>query len=729
MQGQRSAIGSLPDSINFDYGSSSSNVGIDQQICWNNLRNPAESRLSDYRISASASDTFIGSVSEEGQNLRRWNIGESSSSNPQNLAGHDEWMTQSGRSSSMNASAGAGFRLEDQRHEPTNLGSQAGVNLNLGSNQILNGSAFVRSSNSSAISQSHDLNEGHFHQVGDDVDCPNNSKSVGFESKFISSGTSSSDPFASSSGSGGYLVEEDDARPGCSPDGRRLSCKRKTLEGNGGQASNSGSSFPREEGSMWHAVPPPHYDASSNTNVPAQLESSAIISPSEQVNARLGLGMDGGVSADNLHVLNGRGGADSSHRNYRLRMNSSLQPDSVSNNSYLPFLTSGPGHPDTSAVHQPLRFAHPPIDLMSPIPPENAVPLSQSVILRMPTLRRNIQALRWNGAPNLRPGSSSNSVAPGERDTTLPEDLNPRSMPRNIVEHPIFVPPVEARSSPQNPTNWSLGGGNVGFSRNIASSSRTGSGSGSHTSPGPSWASHHRNSPTQYSRRLSEYVRRSLLSGPEIAGQSSNNSQHRSGPAFSQEGILATGSGNQGHAQSYSRSALWVDRQADGVVGIPYSLRALAAAAEGRSRLVSEIRNVLEIMRRGEGLRFEDVMVFDPSVFFGMADIHDQHRDMRLDVDNMSYEELLALEERIGNVCTGLSEETILSRMNQRKYIHTMSDDQAEPEPCCICQEEYNDGEDLGTLDCGHDFHTDCIKQWLAQKNLCPICKTTALAT
>jgi len=31
-------------------------------------------------------------------------------------------------------------------------------------------------------------------------------------------------------------------------------------------------------------------------------------------------------------------------------------------------------------------------------------------------------------------------------------------------------------------------------------------------------------------------------------------------------------------------------------------------------------------------------MVFDPSVFFGMADIHDQHRDMRLDVDNMSYE-------------------------------------------------------------------------------------------
>lgn len=35
---------------------------------------------------------------------------------------------------------------------------------------------------------------------------------------------------------------------------------------------------------------------------------------------------------------------------------------------------------------------------------------------------------------------------------------------------------------------------------------------------------------------------------------------------------------------------------------------------------------------------WQDVMIFDHSVFSGMADIHDRHRDMRLDVDNMSYE-------------------------------------------------------------------------------------------
>lgn len=725
MQGQRSAIGSLPDSINFDYGSSSSNVGIDQQICWNNLRNPAESRLSDYRTSASNSDAYMGSVGQEGQNLRRWSIGESSSSSPPNQVSHDERMTQSGWSPSMNASAGASLRLEGQRYELPNVVPEAGVNLNLSSNHLVNGPAFMRSSNSGPASQNTDINEGQFHRVGDGMDYPSSSKPLGSESKLISSGSSSSDPFASSSGSGGFLMEEDDGRPGCSLDGRRLSCKRKTLEGNGGSSSSSGGCFPRAESGIWHAVPP-RYDAGSNQNVSVAAESSPTISPPEQVNPRLGLGIAGGVSAESFRA------PSSSHRNYRLRINPSVQQDSMSNNnSFLPVPTAVGAHTDIPPVHQPLRFANPPLDLMSPIPPDNLVPQSQSMILRVPSLRRNMQALRWNGVPNLRPGSSSSSALLGERDAALPEDLNPRHAPRSITDHHMLVPPVDARSSAQNPTNWSLGSGNVGIPRNITSSSRIGSSSGSHNSAGPGWVSH-RHPSSQYSRRLSEYVRRSLLStvGSENAGQSSNNSQHRSGPASSQEGgILPPAGGNQVHSQSHSRSGLWLERQGDGAVGIPYFLRALAAGGEGRSRIVSEIRSALDIMRRGEALRVEDFMFLDQSVVFGMVDIHDQHRDLRLDVDNMSYEELLALEERIGNVCTGLSEEMILKRMKQRKYIHTMSDDQTDNEPCCVCQEEYNDGEDLGTLDCGHDFHKECIKQWLAQKNLCPICKTTALAT
>lgn len=48
-------------------------------------------------------------------------------------------------------------------------------------------------------------------------------------------------------------------------------------------------------------------------------------------------------------------------------------------------------------------------------------------------------------------------------------------------------------------------------------------------------------------------------------------------------------------------------------------------------------------------------------------------------------QELLALEERIGNVSTGLSEETILNRLKQKKYSLAVVS-QLEAEPCCICQ-------------------------------------------
>ncbi|KAM1760466.1 hypothetical protein ACFX12_003334 [Malus domestica] len=134
-------------------------------------------------------------------------------------------------------------------------------------------------------------------------------------------------------------------------------------------------------------------------------------------------------------------------------------------------------------------------------------------------------------------------------------------------------------------------------------------------------------------------------------------------------------------------------------------------------------------MRRGENLRAEDYMLLDPFIYHGMAEMHDRHRDMRLDVDNMSYEELLALGERIGDVSTGLSEETIMKCMKQRIFLCISEKSPADLEPCCVCQEAYADEDDIGTLDCGHHFHTSCIKQWLMQKNLCPICKTTALLT
>eukprot|EP00268_Persea_americana_P052441 TRINITY_DN586_c0_g1_i1.p1 TRINITY_DN586_c0_g1~~TRINITY_DN586_c0_g1_i1.p1 ORF type:complete len:552 (-),score=121.26 TRINITY_DN586_c0_g1_i1:210-1865(-) len=136
-------------------------------------------------------------------------------------------------------------------------------------------------------------------------------------------------------------------------------------------------------------------------------------------------------------------------------------------------------------------------------------------------------------------------------------------------------------------------------------------------------------------------------------------------------------------------------------------------------------------------LSSDDVAMLEFSGFYGVGNFIDHHRDMRLDIDDMSYEELLALEERIGDVSTGLSEDTVLSCLKTRNYVPCEASlppgcsagmDMQENGTCIICQVEYEANEKIGILDCGHDYHADCVKQWLMVKNICPICKTSAFS-
>ncbi|KAL6627388.1 hypothetical protein ACP70R_031114 [Stipagrostis hirtigluma subsp. patula] len=120
----------------------------------------------------------------------------------------------------------------------------------------------------------------------------------------------------------------------------------------------------------------------------------------------------------------------------------------------------------------------------------------------------------------------------------------------------------------------------------------------------------------------------------------------------------------------------------------------------------------------------ERFMMLDRLVFYEPREAADPHREMRLDIDNMSYEDLLALGDFIGNVNTGLSDEKISGCV---KEVVCCSSDQAQEDQddgtCVICLEEYKDKDSLGVLKCSHDFHADCIKKWLQKKNSCPVCK------
>ncbi|KAB2023471.1 hypothetical protein ES319_D06G021100v1 [Gossypium barbadense] len=641
----------------------------------------------------SFSETFFdqGSTSSNAtidqQEPGRWSLEEPSSSGTQNEVNHDERKIDHVWSSSMSASVTA------EKNSP-----------------------FVQNSNSNTVSRSLNLNAAivaHGNNNCQVTERSNLNKPSGSERDLISS-DAGPEGFIHASRSSGYVVDDNDNRPS---DGRRASCKRKALEGNVGQSSSSGSSsyFHCAESSAGHGV-------SSSSSVGNGMNISAS---SGQAHPRLGLEVGGSGSDANPGPIV-LPAAKGSHRNFRLRISPSSIQEPIA-----PRVFSTGDMTRRSVISSSQQSSRLPtdhsLDIRSAPVLDNASLQNPNVAVHVPTLPRNVQSFRWNGGSGSRTGNTSSSNISGDRDAVPHEGHQSRSMARNLLDHPMFVRAPELRNLVRNPMNRDVNSGNLSVPGNFASTSRGGSSSGANASSVPTWAPQ-LNHPSQYPRRLSGLVRRQLMSslGPESGGPG-NHPSLPAGPTSPEEMLLSSSVTNPGHHRPYRRLVSWLERQDAGFLAVPHSLRNLAAATEGRSRLVvPEIRNVLDLMRRGENLRFEDVVILDQSAFFGVADIHDRHRDMRLDVDNMSYEELLALEERIGNVNTGLSEEMISNQLKRQKY-SSVPGTQLETEPCCVCQEEYNDGEDLGTLECGHDFHADCIKQWLMHKNLCPICKTTGL--
>lgn len=126
-----------------------------------------------------------------------------------------------------------------------------------------------------------------------------------------------------------------------------------------------------------------------------------------------------------------------------------------------------------------------------------------------------------------------------------------------------------------------------------------------------------------------------------------------------------------------------------------------------------------------------EIMMFQSSLMMGgRSEGYDRHREWRLDVDRMSYEELLELGDKIGYVSTGLREDEILRCLRKTKHaILDALSSRFSTEidwKCSICQEEYEPGDEVGKLECGHSYHLCCITQWLLQKNACPVCKVAA---
>ncbi|KAK8673973.1 hypothetical protein V6N13_112281 [Hibiscus sabdariffa] len=271
--------------------------------------------------------------------------------------------------------------------------------------------------------------------------------------------------------------------------------------------------------------------------------------------------------------------------------------------------------------------------------------------------------------------------------------------------------------------NMNLVNGNQSYLGNVASSSGTQSGVGMYNSALSSVGYHQPSLAEQNAQRLRHSLDRNgawrMAHNYPIYSDSTSRTVRDFEPTMRY--------GNHWSTQVPQRSGALAVRQAGNDFLLSRTITS-EMADQRRSRLIAQMRNYLRVVRRTGGLRIEDATDMGRSFLQGMYALEDVHDDMRLDVDNMTHEELLDLEEQMGNVGTGLGEVTILANLRRRRFQPISAVTTAEAEQCCICQEDYAEGDELGKLDCGHDFHFNCIKPWLVQKNQCPICKKTALA-
>lgn len=130
-------------------------------------------------------------------------------------------------------------------------------------------------------------------------------------------------------------------------------------------------------------------------------------------------------------------------------------------------------------------------------------------------------------------------------------------------------------------------------------------------------------------------------------------------------------------------------------------------------------------------VELEEIMLLHHRLLLRGGDAYDRYKDWRLDVDDMTYEELLELGDKIGHVSTGLREEEIECSIRKAKHsiFEKLLSSSEMDRKCSICQEEYETEDEVGKLSCGHSYHIYCITKWLLQKNACPVCKTAVSKT
>lgn len=97
----------------------------------------------------------------------------------------------------------------------------------------------------------------------------------------------------------------------------------------------------------------------------------------------------------------------------------------------------------------------------------------------------------------------------------------------------------------------------------------------------------------------------------------------------------------------------------------------------------------------------------------------DDDSDISVPPEDASYEDLLSwCQRREDNFEQKMINSTVAERFPVRRCAKTRGIQAS----CTICLCEYKPRDSIMTLPCFHEFHESCVREWLGNKLVCPIC-------
>ena len=106
-----------------------------------------------------------------------------------------------------------------------------------------------------------------------------------------------------------------------------------------------------------------------------------------------------------------------------------------------------------------------------------------------------------------------------------------------------------------------------------------------------------------------------------------------------------------------------------------------------------------------------------------------EEEEEEMDSADMSYDALLDLGERIGDVKAerwAMRSEQEIAKLPLTKFCMSMAEGKDENDSgvkCLVCQFAFEENETIRHLPCKHYFHNECVDVWLASKDFCPYCR------